>query len=79
LIAAGSRLGFVNFHVGKYAQMFSERKCDCGQVAMAFSPGRAPLTGPGGIVLDKGEAPRAFCLRCAARRGWLRCDTESAT
>lgn len=38
--------------------------CPCGSPGVMFSPGRAAITGPGGILVQRGEASRATCLSC---------------
>ena len=45
---------------------------DCGsdQVLM-IAVGRDTLRGPGGILVRRAVRDRAWCERCAQRRGWL--------
>lgn len=38
--------------------------CQCGSPAMMFSPGRDAIIGPGGILVQRGEASCATCLSC---------------
>lgn len=38
--------------------------CSCGAAGALFSPGRDTISGPGGILIKRGEPARATCITC---------------
>jgi hypothetical protein len=46
-------------------------RCRCGRKAIAFTPGDAPARAPGGVLIERGQPVRGWCLACALRHGLL--------